>query len=413
MTPLGAGRQATWDGLLRGIACGQRLNPAQIDHHQELTRLLKRPPGGAPVDHQAVQTHLQEQLPLVHDGRFVPGFADTWGQDCLNNMLAWCLVEAVQDARLSFEQLASPRVGCVVGTSKPSLRAMERKFQDRLSDETTHIDHLWQSGFMPDSPLRMVQSLTAAQGPFGCPVAACATGLFSFLEAFDLIATGQCDVCVAGSGDASLRASVLSGFHRLGVTSRAEDPVHAGRPFDQERDGFIIGEGAGLLVLESARHAAARSATPYARVKCGRVLTDCTGMTQVDTSGEIVARVIDHMGDIRPDIVSLHGTATPTNDLAEARGLAALQSRLGRQVPAFSIKGAIGHTLGAAASIELAATCLALKHNIIPGTVNHLKTDENCRVDVTADCRQLPVSEALKLSLGFGGHVAGCVLTAP
>ena len=165
------------------------------------------------------------------------------------------------------------------------------------------------------------------------------------------------------------------------------------------------------MLLESGRHAAARGATPYARIQSGRVLTDCTGMTQVDTSGDTVARVIDGLGDLQPDFVSLHGTATPTNDLAEARGLAALQDRLGRRLPAFSIKGAIGHTLGAAASIELAVTCLALRHGVIPGTANHVNTDPACDVDVTADSRQLTAHQALKLSLGFGGHVAGCVLT--
>lgn len=407
VTPLGIGREAAWDGLLQGATCGRLLDASQIDHFDELTQLLKRPPGGAPVDHPAVRHHLQEKLPKA--SRL--SFAQTWGQDCLNVMLASCLLEAVQDAGLGMDELAGPQTGCVIGTSKPSLRALERSFHDQTS-APTGLEHLWQSGFMPDSPLRMVQTLTGAMGPFGCPVAACATGLFSFLEAFTLVASGQCDVCVAGSGDASLRASVLSGFHRLGVTSKTTDPARAGRPFDQRRDGFVIGEGAGVLLLESARHAAARSATPYAQVQCGRVLTDCTGMTQVDTSGHTVARLIDELGHLQPDFVSLHGTATPTNDLAEARGLAPLQERLGRRLPAFSIKGAIGHTLGAAASIELAVTCLAMRDGVIPGTANHEQTDAECDVDVTADSRRLTAAQSLKLSLGFGGHVAGCVLTS-
>ncbi|MCR9200888.1 MAG: beta-ketoacyl-[acyl-carrier-protein] synthase family protein [Planctomycetaceae bacterium] len=407
VTPLGIGREAAWDGLLQGATCGRLLDASLIDHFDDLTQLLKRPPGGAPVDHLAVMHHLRKQLPAEQRA----SFAQTWGQDCLNGMLASCLLEAVQDAGLGMNELSGPQTGCVIGTSKPSLRALERSFRDQTS-APTGLEHLWQSGFMPDSPLRMVQTLTGAMGPFGCPVAACATGLFSFLEAFTLVASGQCDVCVAGSGDASLRASVLSGFHRLGVTSKRTDPACAGRPFDQQRDGFVIGEGAGMLLLESARHAAARGANPYARVHSGGVLTDCTGMTQVDTSGEMVARVIEGLGDIQPDFVSLHGTATPTNDLAEARGLASLQGRLGSRLPAFSIKGAIGHTLGAAASIELAVTCLALRHGVMPGTANHVQTDADCDVDVAADSRRLTASQALKLSLGFGGHVAGCVLTS-
>ena len=411
VSPLGVGRQATWQGLLRGDRCGRVLDAGSIDHCSELTRLLKRPPGGAPVDHRQVAEQLQHHLTHARSRQQAAEFARSWGQDCVNNMLALCLLEAIDDARLTLSQLAGPRTGCVIGTSKPSLRAMERAFLNRHASTETAAEHLWQTGFFPDSPLRGVQWLSGAMGPFGCPVAACATGLISVLEAADLVASGQCDVCLAGSGDASLRASVLSGFHRLGVTSRCADPAQAGRPFDDDRDGFVIGEGAGLLVLESAQHAAARHAAVYATLHSGRVLTDCTGMTQVDSTGRPVARVIEQLGDIQPDFVSLHGTATETNDLAESGGLQPLQRRLGHRIPAFSIKGAIGHTLGAAAAIELGATCLALREGVIPGTVNHRRTDPACDVDVRDSVRSVhAATSALKLSLGFGGHVAACRL---
>lgn len=413
VSPLGIGRQATWEGLMRGDLCGRELDEASIDHFQDLCRLLKRPPIGAPVRHDLVASAVRDCWPALFPNSALSEFEATWGQDCLNNMVAACAQEAVLDAGLTVEQLAGPSSGCVLGTSKPSLRALESGFVNRRRPDVTSAEFLWHSGFMPDSPLRMLQSLFRIEGPFGCPVAACATGLHSFLEAAALVANGQCDVCLAGSGDASLRSSVLAGFHRLGVASRNRSARTAGKPFDSKRDGFVIGEGAAVMVLESAQHASRRKARAYGRLQQGRILTDCTGITQIDTSGAVVARLVDQLGDIRPDLMSLHGTGTRTNDLAEASGLGPLHDRLGAKPPAFSIKGAIGHTLGAAASIELAVTCLALANGRVPPTANLRDLDPDCDVRVSDEPRSLETSEtALKLSLGFGGHVAGCVIQA-
>lgn len=418
VTPLGVGRQQTWDSVLQGKRAGRHLLPGEIDHVQQLTDLLKRDPAGAPIDHPAVRQSMAscEQIFETPDAR--RQFDDTWGQDCLNNMMAFCLNDALSDSQLNRSQLSTDRTSCVIGTSKPSLRSIEgrRREHQRLPNFRYPSDDLWTSGFMPDSPLRTIEHLTGARGPGGCPIAACATGLFSVIEGAAMIRSGQCDVCFVGSADASIRSSVLAAFHRLGVTSRHHDPQTACRPFDVDRDGFVIGEGAGLAILESRACAERRHATAYCQITHGLSLTDPTGMTQIDHSGGTVAELLRRLKCASPDFISVHGTGTESNDQAEAQGIAKAYSSSGSgRPPCFGIKGAMGHMLGAAASVEFGLTCLGMKHSQIPPTSNFQNADDACPIQVTGmpnESELVNVQSAVKLSLGFGGHVVGCVVRA-
>ena len=262
---------------------------------------------------------------------------------------------------------------------------------------------------MPDSPLRIVAELTQCTGPTECPVAACATGLLAMIHGTNMIRRGDCEVCVVGSGDASLRASVIAAFQRLGVTSRAADAATACRPFDQNRDGFVIGEGAAVCILESSEFAKARHARTDIKVRSVGSVTDPTGLTQIDASGDAVARLLRQLGPEKFDIVSLHGTGTEPNDLAEANGLRTVFPD--QQIPAFATKGATGHLLGAAGSVEACLTALALRHRVVPPTRNHDSPMKNSP-NLSSQARKITPgsARALKLSLGFGGHVLGCVL---
>ncbi|MEZ6130929.1 MAG: beta-ketoacyl-[acyl-carrier-protein] synthase family protein [Planctomycetaceae bacterium] len=408
VTPLGLGAAASWQALLNGETAGRLLTTTDIDHFQPLCDLLQRVPGGAPVDHAALDSRLHQQLAADAVGRHV---LESFGTDCLNRMMLASVIEALDDADLPRHTCAGdPRMACVIGTSKGSLRAMEQEVQ-ALRLRTDLPQQHWPNSFLPDAPLHCVRQFLNATGPSFCPVAACATGLVSVIQAAALIRHGFADVCVAGSVDASLRASVLAAFHRLGVTSKHTNPATACRPFDRDRDGFVIGEGAAALILESAEHAARRMATTYGRFVGGCWLTDPTGLTQVDTSGGIVREAICRLygskrNDTVPDVISLHGTGTPTNDLAEARGIASYYGP--SAPPGFGIKGAMGHLLGAAGSVELAMTLLALRHGIIPATAGHVSVDPKCEIPLLQQTRTTPLNSALKLSLGFGGHVAAC-----
>ncbi|MEQ9411443.1 MAG: beta-ketoacyl-[acyl-carrier-protein] synthase family protein [Fuerstiella sp.] len=416
ITPLAIGAELSWQRLKDGATAGRMLTDDQIDSHAQLTELLKRPPGGAPVDHAAISDAARAVWSRQARGR-AADLCRRFGADPLNNMVIVSLAEALQQAGLPVAELNRSRTGCVIGTSKASLRAMEQTTKLVAEQRSPNPSQLRDS-FLSDAPLRAVLNFTGAQGPSSCPVAACATGLISVIQAAQLIHSGQCDVCIAGSADASLRASVLASFHRLGVTSRRPDPRSACRPFDEQRDGFIIGEGAAVFVLESRQHAEARRATHTARIVSGGWMTDPTGITQIDTSGAIVRSVIQQTLNGVPQssdeaaeqvfgqsgFCCLHGTATHSNDLAEAQGLP-------DNIRAYGIKGAIGHLLGAAGSVELATTLLSLRDGVIPPTVNFTRRDPLCALQISNQPVTTRATSALKLSLGFGGHVAACLVS--
>lgn len=414
MTPLAAGREESWRRLLNGDVAGRILSADDIEYHAELVELLGRVPGGAPADHALISRRIDES-----DQAFVNRSAvSEFRHDALNNLMLASAAEALEHADLPVGRLVPERTGCVIGSSKPSFRAMSKWFELHGKSEREGVDdQIYRSAFLADTPLRAVMAMTGAAGPAECPVAACATGLLSVIIAADYIRSGDCDVCVAGSADASLCAPVLASFHRLGVTSKNTDPATACRPFDAARDGFIIGEGAAAVVLESRAHAAARNKAALARVAGSGWLTDVTGITQIDSSGQVVAQVLKQLQRASggksaaalplPDFFGLHGTATVTNDLAEANGL----GRLGASdVPCFGTKGATGHLLGAAGIVELGTTLLALRDGILPPTANLHNPDSACRLNVRNAPLRLAAGAGLKLSLGFGGHVAACLV---
>ena len=247
------------------------------------------------------------------------------------------------------------------------------------------------------------------------PVAACATGLAACLRGVDLIREGRCDVVLAGSSDASLQPAILGSFQRLGVLARpGENPAAACRPFDRNRSGFVVGEGAGCLILESLEHAVARGATWYAEWQSGRMLSDPSGLTQLDPQGLSLQRLLRDLGDdVReiPDYINLHGTATLPNDQVESAAIRAVMGSEVDRISFSSLKGGLGHLLGAAGSVELAASLLAIRDQIVPPTVNLDSPDPPLKLDFTpCEAKRRQIENVWKLSLGFGGHLsAACV----
>lgn len=402
VTALGLSADETWARVVAGESSGRALRNDEIDCHNDLQDLLRRVPGGCRIDRRV----LMEQV-AVREPAF-PQQAPEALRDPMNQMLALSLAEAVGQAGMNSEQLMS--AGCVVGTSKSSLAAL-----DSVGQSATRDPQVFRDQFLPDAPLRMVQRLTGARGPALCPVAACATGLISVIHGAELIRTGQANCCIVGSADASLHPAVMASFHRLGVLSRQSDPGTACRPFDQNRDGFVIGEGAAVFVLESRRRAKHRDIRPIARVVSAGWQTDPTGLTQIDQSGRIVRGTIQRAVEgarnagvsFCPDVVSVHGTATESNDLAEARGFSEL---LPSDVLCFGVKGATGHLLGAAGSVEFGLTLMAMQHGLVPPTANHQATDPQCSINVSPNAKLRDIRSALKLSLGFGGQVAAVLV---
>ena len=419
VTPLGNSADVTWNRLLAGDRAGRVLNSSDIDHYEQLASIEGLRLHGAPVNLAGLQESLVESNLLTD---FPPDVVATWLSEPLVAMSLAAYIEAITQARLA-DTFISPgwnsesRTAVVYGSSKGGLRTAERltdlmrsgaAVEKQSTPVANEFDSLWQHAFASDSATRAIAAISGATAGVSCPVAACATGLISVLQGAAMIRSGQCDICIVGSADAGLRASVMSSFHRLRVTSRHADPANACRPFDVDRDGFLIGEGAGVLILESRRHAESRGVPGIARVHGGLWLSDPTGMTQIDHSGSIVAEVLQRTfrkHDFLPEIISVHGTGTESNDLAEARGI---DTVLGNNAPeCFGVKGALGHLLGAAGSVETILTILALRDQFVPGTVTLTHQDPHCSLRLRSSAHPLTgLRRAAKLSLGFGGHVA-------
>ncbi|MCA9064489.1 MAG: beta-ketoacyl-[acyl-carrier-protein] synthase family protein [Planctomycetaceae bacterium] len=421
VTSFGTNVDETWRAICSGQSAIRPLSAGDIDHFDQLRQMASLPLWGAPVDLPALKTTLE----CIPRPAHIPRSAyDAWQSEPLVTSVLVSALQAVRDAQLPLDSLSPDRLGCVVGTSKQGLRSAELEAAAIHGGVEGPSDRWWHA-FQADAPARCVAGWLNARGYVSCPVAACATGVVSLIQAARAVHDGLCDVVLAGSADASLRASVLASFHRLRVLA-ARNPAHPDavrhcKPFDQHRDGFAIGEGAGCLVLESRQHAERRGRTGV-QLTAGGILCDPTGITQIQEDGgvvrELLLRTLNAVpGPLRDrpvDFVNLHGTGTRTNDSAEALGTAETMETLFPGVPlplASGCKGAIGHLLGGAGSVESVITTLAIQSRQLPPTTGLCVTDPQFRLPFVPEGRSIdnPLQRALKLSLGFGGHLA-CLL---
>jgi len=258
--------------------------------------------------------------------------------------------EAFADSRFYPDARTSDRIGCVVGTSKGGLASARQMLAGPPTGP--HFGELWQS-YLPHSAASAVACRYDLRGPSSCPVAACATGLLAVLKAADYIRDGYCDAALAGCADASLEPSVLAAFHRMGVLARRfEDPAQACRPFDARRNGFLVGEGAAMFVVESLSHARRRGAAIYAELLAGDALAEASDLVRLDSDADVLTKLITLLlrrARLAPDevgYVNLHGTATRQNDVYETLALKQALGAAAWRTPLSGTKSMIGHTLG-------------------------------------------------------------------
>ena len=420
VTPLGADRETSWQGLLAGTRSIRHL-PVGEPYW---------PPGWA----GAVAVASESAGRLALDNRNFE--LATMLYEPTVKHAACASLEAASHAGIDWDDVELTRAACVVGTSKGGFNSWFLTLQshwlvtDPTIDEGLRIHGRRRIEQFERNPgpscLRLlangaastVASIFNLQGGAISPVTACATGLSSILRGADLIRHGECDVVLAGSSDASISPAVLASFRKLGVLAdRHEDPSTAVKPFDRNRSGFLIGEGAGIVVLESEAHATARGAKPIAEWLTGGMACEASGITQLQKDPEALTWLIRDVlrrsglaaGEI--DYVSLHGTATKANDLAEVRAIKAAFGPAAYELSASSLKGAIGHLLGSAGSVEFAATLLAMRDSQLPPTMNLTDPDDECDLDfVAGKSKPREVTHAMKLSLGFGGHLVAGVI---
>ncbi|NLA60162.1 MAG: beta-ketoacyl-ACP synthase II [Firmicutes bacterium] len=324
---------------------------------------------------------------------------------------------AVEDARLSGSSLGE-RAGIVLGTGIGGMETLERE---------TKV--LWERGPGRVSPFfipMMIANMAAGQvsidlglkGPINTVVTACASATNAIGEAFCIVKRGDADIMLTGGTEATITPTSLAGFCSLKALSTRNDYLgRASSPFDKHRDGFVMGEGAAILVLESLSSALARNAPIYGEILGYGMSSDAYHITAPSPGGEGAARAMKsalRSAGVSPeqvDYVNAHGTSTPANDVHETLAIKSVLGEHARKVAVSSVKSMLGHLLGAAGAVETVATLLALKHQVIPPTINYETPDPECDLDyVPNEAREAQVGVALKNSFGFGGQNACLVL---
>ncbi len=320
---------------------------------------------------------------------------------------------AVKDANLEITDDIAPRVGVWIGSGIGGMETFEQQYKTLLEKGPRRVSPFFVPMLIPDMATGQVSIALGAKGFNSCTVTACATGTNSIGDAYRVIERGEADVMISGGAEAPLTEMSFAGFTANKALSTNPDPKTASRPFDQDRDGFVMGEGAGIVVLEELEHALARGAKIYAEIVGYGATGDAYHITAPAPGGEGGSRAmrmaVDGSGLSVEDIdyINAHGTSTPYNDKFETLAIKEVFGDHAKKLAISSTKSMTGHLLGAAGGVEAIFSVLAIKEGIIPPTINLQTPDPECDLDyVPNKARKQEVRAALSNSLGFGGHNA-------
>jgi len=330
--------------------------------------------------------------------------------------------EAVQDAALNLNTVDKSKVGVIWGSGIGGLETFQNEvlnFAD--GDGTPRFNPFFIPKMIADIAPGMISIKYGFRGPNFATVSACASSANAIIDALNYIRLGYAEVMVTGGSEAGVAKASIGGFNALhALSTRNDDPASASRPFDKDRDGFVMGEGAGALILESLEHAQARGATIYAEITGGGLSADAHHITAPHPEGVGAISVMENclvdagVSATDIDAINMHGTSTPLGDVAETK---ALQKVFGEHLYSMNInstKSMTGHLLGAAGAVEAIASILSITNSVVPPTINHHTADENIDpyINLTLNTAQKrDVSMAMSNTFGFGGHNA-CVLFA-
>ncbi|MEG3040592.1 MAG: beta-ketoacyl-ACP synthase II [Clostridium sp.] len=321
--------------------------------------------------------------------------------------------EAVKSSKLNLEEIDSYRLGVLVGSGIGGLQTLEHEYKRMVDRETTKVSPFLIPMMIGNIAGGNIAIKYGAKGPCMSVVTACATGTNSIGEGFEMIRSNRVDVIIAGGAEASISATGLAGFTSLTALSNSEDPKRASIPFDKNRSGFVMGEGAGIVILEELEHARSRGAKIYGEVVGYGSTCDAYHITSPSPDGEGATRSMKlaiEQGNIGLEEISYinaHGTSTPYNDKFETIAIKNLFKDLAYNIPVSSTKSMTGHLLGASGAIESIACIKALEEGFIPPTVGLENSDEDCDLDYVPKVGRIAnLKYALSNSLGFGGHNA-------
>lgn len=328
--------------------------------------------------------------------------------------------EAIADANLNVDEVNKLRVGVIWGAGIGGLETFQQEvlnFAD--GDGTPRFNPFFIPKMIADIAPANISIKYGFMGPNYTTVSACASSANALFDALNMIRLGHCDVIVTGGSEAAVTIAGMGGFNAMhALSTRNESPETASRPFDGTRDGFVLGEGAGALILEEYEHAKARGAKIYAEVAGGGLSSDAYHMTAPHPEGvgvvEVMKNCLENAGLNPEDVdhINTHGTSTPLGDVAELKAISKVFGEHAKSININSTKSMTGHLLGAAGAIEAIASILAIENGIVPPTINHTTVDENIdpELNLTLNkAQKRDVSVAMSNTFGFGGHNA-CVL---
>ena len=397
VNPLGNSVQEYWEGLKNGVSGCARITRMEVDLHK--TQFACELKNFDPT------VYVEKKEVRKHDPYTLYAFASAQ--------------QAIEDSGLDLETLNKDRAGVIWGAGIGGLQT--------FYEEVRAYD-LSRPKFNPYFIPKMIANIAGGllsirygfRGPNFTTVSACASASHAMIEAFNYIRMGKADVFITGGSEAAINEAGLCGFNSMrALSTRNDDPATASRPFDKDRDGFVMGEGSGTLIFEEYEHALARGAKIYAEFVGGGMSADAYHMTAPDPDGQgaslVMKWALEDAG-IKPediDYINVHGTSTPLGDIAEPKAIKKCFGDHAYKLSISSTKSMTGHLLGAAGAVEAIASILALQEGIIPPTINHFTDDPEIdgNLDFTFNvAKKRQVNYVLSNTFGFGGHNASVIL---
>ena len=398
LTPIGNTLSAYWEGLLSGKS------------------------GAGPITYfdpslfkTQVACELKNFNSLDHFDRKESRKYDRFAQYALVSV-----AEAIKDAKLPLETIDKDRVGVIWGAGIGGLETFQNEVLNFAEgNENPRFNPFFIPKMIADIAPGLISIKYGFRGPNFATVSACASASNAMIDALHYIRLGFSDVIVTGGSEAAVTKAGIGGFNAMhALSKRNDDPKTASRPFDKDRDGFVLGEGAGALILESYEHAINRGATIYAELAGGGLSADAHHMTAPHPEGLGAIKVMENclkdaeINATEVDIINMHGTSTPLGDIAESNAIVKVFEDHAYKMNINSTKSMTGHLLGAAGAIEAIASIMSIKHSVVPPTINHTTPDEDIdqKINFTfGKSQKRTVNIALSNTFGFGGHNA-CVL---
>jgi 3-oxoacyl-[acyl-carrier-protein] synthase II len=392
VTPIGSGTESFWSGLMSGRSGAGPIT--QFDASDLPVRIACEVDNFDPTDHM-------DPREIGRTDRFTH-------MAVVAASLAW------DDLGWDGPPCPTDRIGVIVGSGIGGLSTIEKSHAALQKGGPRRVSPFMVPRLMPNAGAGAIAMKYGLHGPNYAPSSACATGAHAIGEAYRFLREGMTDVMIAGGTEAALTPLSIAAFSRMGALSRRNDePKRASRPFDKGRDGFVFGEGAGVLVLERRDHAEKRGAEILCEVAGYGASADAYHVTQPDPEGAgaaLAMRKALEDANATPkevDYINAHGTSTPYNDRVETVAIKKVFGLEAKRVPVSSTKSQTGHMLGAAGAVEAAACVLAINHGVIPATINLEDSDDECDLDyVSEGPREAKVHLAISNSFGFGGQNA-------